>query len=655
MPCAIALRLGGRQRLRRQPLLERPARQPLERHERPGLVLAVVVDAHHVLVRQRGDGLRLAPEPPEVGGRREDLQRDGPVERARRARARPPTSARGPAAPRAGSGRRPRLRVSRHTVLPDSGVATHPRGGAGAGARARRARCRPSTCRRRRRRDASLRRTCAPASTSRRSPARRWTASPCALADLPGTLRIVGESAAGRPFAGAVEPGGAVAISTGAVVPEGADAVVPIEYVVKKDNRVRARRGPSPGAHIRPPRRRHRCGRSRRPARARGSRPAAWPPPRPPASPSCRVARRPRVAVLATGSELVAPGRAARVRARSTRRTRSCSPSALAAAGAEVVAQPPVARRRGGVAGRARAGPRGRRPRHVGRRLGRRARPRPRGRARARRRGGVLARRRSSRASRSRSACAARRSSSACPGIPSRRSSGCELFVKPALRALQGIADPLPRFEPGRLAAGLRRNAERDEFVRARSRTDGDALVLEPLAGQESHMIVALGRRRRARPHSTWKRRARRPARRCAGCAVWLLVDRAACLGRARRRRCARTSVRISSRIGPRRGRSSGLGIRRVAVRRERGQLASRRRARRARSGTAAAARSRRRRAHDVPRRVPAEPVVGGERPDEVARHRARPAGRRPRAHGRGRGSAPAAARARRGATGGRR
>ena len=76
------------------------------------------------------------------------------------------------------------------------------------------------------------------------------------------------------------------------------------------------------------------------------------------------------------------------------------------------------------------------------------------------------------------------------PGNPVSALVGCELFVKPALRALQGLADPLPRFEPGRLAADLRRNEERDEFVRARSRLDGDALVLEPVTGQESHMIV---------------------------------------------------------------------------------------------------------------------------------------------------------------------
>jgi molybdopterin molybdotransferase len=76
------------------------------------------------------------------------------------------------------------------------------------------------------------------------------------------------------------------------------------------------------------------------------------------------------------------------------------------------------------------------------------------------------------------------------PGNPVSALVGCELFVKPALRALQGLADPLPRFEPGRLAVGLRRNEERDEFVRAGAQVDGDELVLEPVIGQESHMLV---------------------------------------------------------------------------------------------------------------------------------------------------------------------
>ena len=56
--------------------------------------------------------------------------------------------------------------------------------------------------------------------------------------DLPGTLRILGESAAGTPFDLPLEPGGAVAISTGAVVPQEADAIVPIENVVTQDNEV---------------------------------------------------------------------------------------------------------------------------------------------------------------------------------------------------------------------------------------------------------------------------------------------------------------------------------------------------------------------------------------------------------------------------------
>jgi molybdopterin molybdotransferase len=76
------------------------------------------------------------------------------------------------------------------------------------------------------------------------------------------------------------------------------------------------------------------------------------------------------------------------------------------------------------------------------------------------------------------------------PGNPVSALVGCELFVKPALRALQGLGDALPRFEPGRLARPLLRNAARDELVRARSRLDPDGIVLEPLSGQESHMIV---------------------------------------------------------------------------------------------------------------------------------------------------------------------
>jgi molybdopterin molybdotransferase len=44
-----------------------------------------------------------------------------------------------------------------------------------------------------------------------------------------GELEVIGEARAGHPFSGRVSEGSAVRISTGALVPEGADAVVPVE------------------------------------------------------------------------------------------------------------------------------------------------------------------------------------------------------------------------------------------------------------------------------------------------------------------------------------------------------------------------------------------------------------------------------------------
>src|SRR5579864_4525838 len=50
-------------------------------------------------------------------------------------------------------------------------------------------------------------------------------------ADAGKTLRVTGESAAGRPLDERVEPGTAVRILTGGVVPDGADCVVMLEEV----------------------------------------------------------------------------------------------------------------------------------------------------------------------------------------------------------------------------------------------------------------------------------------------------------------------------------------------------------------------------------------------------------------------------------------
>src|SRR6267154_57751 len=46
------------------------------------------------------------------------------------------------------------------------------------------------------------------------------------VARLPATLELIGEAAAGHPFAGRIGPGQAVRIFTGAPMPAGADAVV---------------------------------------------------------------------------------------------------------------------------------------------------------------------------------------------------------------------------------------------------------------------------------------------------------------------------------------------------------------------------------------------------------------------------------------------
>ena len=76
------------------------------------------------------------------------------------------------------------------------------------------------------------------------------------------------------------------------------------------------------------------------------------------------------------------------------------------------------------------------------------------------------------------------------PGNPVSSLVGFELFVRPALLALQGARDPGRRFEPGVL--GVERSPERRaRRARARARAERRRrAVLEPLTGQESHMIA---------------------------------------------------------------------------------------------------------------------------------------------------------------------
>src|ERR687887_1434412 len=57
-------------------------------------------------------------------------------------------------------------------------------------------------------------------------------------ADTPGELPVVFRIAAGAPAPRPLGAGEAMGIATGGLVPEGADAVVPFEYVVEHDNEV---------------------------------------------------------------------------------------------------------------------------------------------------------------------------------------------------------------------------------------------------------------------------------------------------------------------------------------------------------------------------------------------------------------------------------
>jgi molybdopterin molybdotransferase len=76
------------------------------------------------------------------------------------------------------------------------------------------------------------------------------------------------------------------------------------------------------------------------------------------------------------------------------------------------------------------------------------------------------------------------------PGNPVSSLVGALVFVTPALLALQGALEPRPRYLVGRAASALRRTPQRDEFLRASRMEAEDAIVLEPIRGQESHMIA---------------------------------------------------------------------------------------------------------------------------------------------------------------------
>ena len=76
------------------------------------------------------------------------------------------------------------------------------------------------------------------------------------------------------------------------------------------------------------------------------------------------------------------------------------------------------------------------------------------------------------------------------PGNPVSSLVGCELFVRPAVLALQHASESGPFYLPGRLGRSTPRSPQRAQLIRARLRIDPEGVVLEPLRGQESHMIA---------------------------------------------------------------------------------------------------------------------------------------------------------------------
>lgn len=72
-----------------------------------------------------------------------------------------------------------------------------------------------------------------------------------ASVESPVQLPVVGESAAGQSNILGMTAGSAVRIMTGAPVPQGADAVVPVEWTDGGSASVRITRAPAPGQHIR--------------------------------------------------------------------------------------------------------------------------------------------------------------------------------------------------------------------------------------------------------------------------------------------------------------------------------------------------------------------------------------------------------------------
>lgn len=306
-------------------------------------------------------------------------------------------------------------------------------------------------------------------------------------ADAPATFPIAFEVPAGRASRAALPAGAAAAIATGGAVPDGADAVVPIEAVAVADGTVAIPAPTEPGANVRPRGGDVREGDVVVPAGTRlgaaqvGALAAAGL-----AEVTC--AARPRVALLATGSELRAPGEPLE-HGQIYESNRTLLAAVLERAGATVEQLPPVAddpeEHRAAIArglgadvlvtsGGVSVGPHDL-VREIEAELGveevfwgvavKPGKPLLFG-----ARGDTLV--------------------FGLPGNPVSSLVGAILFVAPAVLALQGAGAPGPEYEHARAATAIRRNERRDEYLRARRYRADAGVEVDPLGGQDSHMIV---------------------------------------------------------------------------------------------------------------------------------------------------------------------
>jgi molybdopterin molybdotransferase len=305
--------------------------------------------------------------------------------------------------------------------------------------------------------------------------------------ETPGVLPVAYRIAAGEPAPEPLPPLAAAGIATGAAVPEGADAVVPVERLVDHGDRVEILEAVRLGQHVRP-----RGGDVREgdatvavgtrlgPAQI-GALAAAGV-----ADVCCSI--RPRVAVLATGSELRPAGEPLD-HGQIYESNRAMIGAALRSVGANVELLPVVeddesahraALERGLEAdvlvssGGVSMGPHDL-VRRVAADLGveevfwgvavKPGKPLSFGVRDATLVFGL-------------------------PGNPVSSLVGALVFVQPALLRRQGVEKVDLDYDHGRTATTLAQNPRRDEFIRARRHHEETDVYLEPVSGQESHMIV---------------------------------------------------------------------------------------------------------------------------------------------------------------------